>query len=153
MRERIERDKAAKRFDVKLACGGLIDCEFAAQFLVLGGLGRLSGEPTPETLRRAVAKRCLPVEAGERLLVSARLQTAILQMERVAGDKAFDPDTAPEALKRLMVSAVNSVLADEQLPDAPVTVVSFEALTEILAAVQARTRTALEEVLGTTIGG
>jgi hypothetical protein len=116
-------------------------------------LGRLSGEPTPETLRRAVAKRCLPVEAGERLLVSARLQTAILQMERVAGDKAFDPDTAPEALKRLMVSAVNSVLADEQLPDAPVTVVSFEALTEILAAVQARTRTALEEVLGTTIGG
>jgi glutamate-ammonia-ligase adenylyltransferase len=154
MRERIERDKApAKKFDVKLARGGLIDCEFAAQFVVLDGLGRLAGEPTPETLRRALAKRCLPLEAGERLLISARLQTAILHMERVAGDKAFDPDTAPEALKRLMVSAVNSVLADERSPDAPVTVVSFEALTEMLAAVQARTRTALEAVLGTTIGG
>jgi glutamate-ammonia-ligase adenylyltransferase len=154
MRERIERDKApAKGFDVKLARGGLIDCEFAAQFLVLGGLGRLAGEPTPETLRRALAGRCLPFEAGERLRISARLQGAILHMERVAGDKAFDPDTAPEALKRLMVSAVNSVLADEQSPDAPVTVVSFEALTEMLAAMQARTRLALEELLGTTIGG
>jgi glutamate-ammonia-ligase adenylyltransferase len=154
MRERIEREKAAaKAFDVKLARGGLMDCEFAAQFLVLAGLGRVAGEPTPETLRRALVQRCVPQEAGDRLLVSARLQTAILQMERVAGDKAFDPDSAPDALKRLVVSAVNSVLAEEESPHAPITVASFEALTETLAAVQARTRAALEEVLGIAIGG
>ena len=52
-----------------------------------------------------------------------------------------------------MVSAVNSVLVDEQSPDAPVTVAYFEALTEMLAAMQGRTRLALEELLGTTIGG
>ncbi len=54
MRARIEREKPAKSvFDVKLAQGGLMDCEFAAQFLVLAGLKRVAGETMLETLERA----------------------------------------------------------------------------------------------------
>ncbi|WP_297111609.1 hypothetical protein, partial [uncultured Devosia sp.] len=54
MRARIEREKPAKSvFDAKLARGGLMDCEFASQFLVLSGLKRIAGETMLETLARA----------------------------------------------------------------------------------------------------
>jgi glutamate-ammonia-ligase adenylyltransferase len=61
MRGRIEREKpAAGAFDVKLAAGGLIDCEFAAQYLVLAGLGRVEGETTARTLGRGLVAGCCP---------------------------------------------------------------------------------------------
>ena len=62
---------------MKLARGGLIDCEFAAQFLVLSGLGRVAGETTLETLERARSRRGRTRAAGgERLVLSAALQGA-----------------------------------------------------------------------------
>ena len=81
MRARIEREKAAANvFDVKLARGGLIDCEFAAQFLVLAGLGRVAGETTLETLERAAGEGRIAPDLGERLVLSAALQGALLQI-------------------------------------------------------------------------
>ena len=90
MRGRIEREKpGASRFDVKLARGGLIDCEFAAQFLVISGLGRRGGETTRETLERALAEGRLPSD-GAVLIQSVALQGAVMQVLRIADDKSFD---------------------------------------------------------------
>ncbi|MDQ3560049.1 MAG: bifunctional [glutamine synthetase] adenylyltransferase/[glutamine synthetase]-adenylyl-L-tyrosine phosphorylase [Pseudomonadota bacterium] len=151
MRGRIERDKpAANAFDVKLARGGLIDCEFAAQFLVLSGMGRIAGESTRETLRRAVDAGFMEKREGDRLAEATALQGAILQIARIADDKPFDPAHAPEALKRLVASVAGSALpAVAPDPDRPV---SFEALSENLAALQGEARSALESVLGRPVG-
>ena len=145
MRGRIEREKpAANAFDVKLARGGLIDCEFAAQFLVLSGLGRRGGETTGETLERARAESLL---AGDELVASATLQGAIMQVLRIAADKAFDPASAPEALKRLLASIGETAVGGKAGP------MPFEALEANLAAAQDATRHALEALLGEPVGG
>jgi glutamate-ammonia-ligase adenylyltransferase len=152
MRARIEREKhAAGPFDVKLARGGLIDCEFAAQFLVLAGLARVSGETTLETLTRAFAEGRIEPGDGERLVLSAALQSAILQLERVADPKHFAAETAPEALKGLILSAANHVLADAGLGAERGGAASFDDLTRTLAAVQDNTRRTLERLLGTKV--
>ena len=105
MRARIEREKhAAGPFDVKLAVGGLMDCEFAAQVLVLSGLGRVDGATTLETLTRA---------AAEGRIESRRRRAAGALRGAAGGDSCSSsaspirrcscPTQAPEALKRLMV--------------------------------------------------
>ncbi len=149
MRARIEHEKrAAGPFDVKLAVGGLMDCEFAAQFLVLSGLGRMPGATTLETLERAEAEGRIGSEEAERLMLSTALQAAILQLERVADPKAFSPEHAPEALKGLMVAMANPVLEDAGIGDERAGVATFEDLEARLRHVQEHTRAALEIVLG-----
>ncbi len=164
MRGRIEREKpAANSFDVKLARGGLIDAEFAAQFLVLAGLGRKAGETLLETLERAMEKGRLSQAEGDTLLAAASLQTALLQIQRTADDKAFDPQHAPDALKRLLVAAARPSLADTEraaMPaetaDLPLSgaldAAEFGALEETLLTLQKRARAALESVLGVAVG-
>jgi glutamate-ammonia-ligase adenylyltransferase len=153
MRARIEREKKAKGvFDVKLAPGGLIDCEFAAQFLVLSGLGRVAGETMLETLARAEGEGFLAPEDAERLLLSAGLQVALLQLERIAGVGTLDPEKAPEALKQLVVSIADRALRNTGVGGERGGVGSFEALAERLARIQERTRGALERVLGRKVG-
>jgi glutamate-ammonia-ligase adenylyltransferase len=153
MRGRIEREKAAANdFDVKLARGGIIDCEFAAQFLVLSGLRRIAGETTVETLERAGREASMPVAAGERLVESALMQSAILQTLRIAGEPAFDPDEAPDALQRILVASVQAALRSKRHEIAAQEIACFDALRNALAETQAATRPALETVLGTTLG-
>ncbi len=153
MRARIEREKAtAGPFDVKLVRGGLMDCEFAAQFLVLGGLGRIAGETTLQSLERAADQGRLDPADGERLVLSAALQGALLQIERVADPKAFSPDTAPEALRRLMVGIADGALRNSGVGKERSGIASFEDLEARLAAVQVATRAALESVLGVAVG-
>jgi glutamate-ammonia-ligase adenylyltransferase len=153
MRGRIEREKPpANAFDVKLARGGLIDCEFAAQFLVLAGLGRRPGEATPDTLQRAVRSAALPASAGRRLIASAALQGTLLQVLRAADDKNFDPAQAPDALKRLLVTSATSALGDFCEKGGAEEISGFDALENGLRAIQADTRAALEMVLGVPVG-
>ncbi|HEX9905163.1 MAG TPA: bifunctional [glutamine synthetase] adenylyltransferase/[glutamine synthetase]-adenylyl-L-tyrosine phosphorylase [Propylenella sp.] len=152
MRARIEREKsAAGPFDVKLARGGLIDCEFAAQFLVLSGLGRVAGETTSETLERAARQGALSPDIGERLVLSAMLQTALLQMLRVADARDPDPRNAPEALRRLLVASADAILRNAGVGAERSGVDGVEALEARLRQVQGQTREALERVLGVTV--
>jgi glutamate-ammonia-ligase adenylyltransferase len=151
MRGRIEREKtAANSFDVKLAPGGLIDCEFAAQFMMLSGLGRVAGETAGETLRRGADRAFMTNEVGRPLIAAATLQTAILQVLRVAGDRTFDPRQAPDALKRILVTTADSALA--RTTGAGSAVGSFEALQARLERVQSAARAALEMLLGVPAG-
>jgi glutamate-ammonia-ligase adenylyltransferase len=153
MRARIERDKTpGNSFDVKLARGGLIDCEFAAQFLVLSGLGRIAGETTLETLERAAAAGALPPAEGERLILSMALQSALLQLQRVADMKNLEPESMADALKRLAVSLGDAVLREHGVGEERGGAGSFEALTERLTRIQTQTRAALERVIETPIG-
>ncbi len=152
MRARIEREKkAANIFDVKLAKGGLMDCEFAAQALVLSGLGRIAGETTSEILTRAAGEGRIAAGAGERLVLSAALQSALLQFERVADPRAFSPDDAPEALKGLLVDVADDVLHDLGTGEERAGIKAFAELERRLADVQKETRAALEELLGADI--
>ncbi len=152
MRARIEREKPASGiFDVKLSPGGLMDCEFAAQVLVLSGLGRIAGETMLQTLARAEAEGRLAPEDAERLLLSATLQTALLQLERVAGAETFVPDKAPEALKQLIVSLANNALRNSGVGDERGGIETFDALETQLQRIQQRTRVALEHVLGAKV--
>jgi glutamate-ammonia-ligase adenylyltransferase len=149
MRARIEREKrAAGAFDVKLTRGGLIDCEFAAQFLVLTGLGRVPGETMQETLARAEGEGRLEPEDAERLLLSAALQVTLLQLERIAGAGTLDPERAPEALRQLIVAFANRALSNTGVGSE---IESFEALGERLRRTQERTRGVLERLLGAGI--
>jgi hypothetical protein len=91
-----------------------------------------------------------PGEA-ERLVLSAALQAAILQLARVADPKAFSPEHAPEALKRLMVTTANEALEDSGVGDERAGVSTFEELEARLRQVQERTRRALESVLGVKV--
>jgi glutamate-ammonia-ligase adenylyltransferase len=151
MRGRIEREKpAVNGFDVKLARGGLIDCEFAAQFLVLAGLGRLSGETTPEILRRALAQGRLAEPEADALVAATDLQTALLQVQRIADEKAFDPDQAPDALKRLLASFGGTPAAEGGNKGGAM-LASFDALSVRLATLQRRAREALVTVLGVPV--
>ena len=87
---------------------------------------------------------------GERLVLSAALQGALLQIERVADPKGFSPDEAPEALKRLMVEIADGALRN-----------SASARSERRCVIRgaggaagrdaAQTRAALESVLGVPV--
>ena len=102
-------ENRGQRFDVKLAPGGMIDCEFAAQFLVLAGLGRMPGRPAG----RNVAAGCAGGNASCRGRAARRIgrnQSAILQVLRITGEPAFEPDKAPDALQRILVASVQSAL-------------------------------------------
>lgn len=152
MRARVEREKsAAGPFDVKLAPGGLMDCEFAAQFLILSGLGRVAGETTRETLERGVQSGSIDNETGERLVLSAALQGALLQIARVAAPQGFSPEAAPEALKRLMTEVADRVLSAFGVGAERNGVSSFNELAARLIGLQRETRKAFERVLGTKV--
>jgi hypothetical protein len=128
-----------------------MDCEFAAQFLVLAGLGREAGATTLETLERAAVEGRMESAEAERLILSAALQSAILQLARVADPKGFSAADAPEALKRLMVATANEALEDSGVGDERAGVATFGELEARLVEVQVRTRAALEGVLGVTV--
>ena len=148
MRARIEREKpAANAFDVKLARGGLVDCEFAAQFLVLAGLGRIAGEATQQTLRRAVREGQVPGAEGEQLATAAALQSALMQVQRIAAEGPFDPASASEALQVLLAGSASAALAEGLDAAREGESLSFDALADRLSAIQDDARKALEAVL------
>jgi glutamate-ammonia-ligase adenylyltransferase len=162
MRARIEREKpGTSAFDVKLASGGLIDCEFAAQHLVLAGLGRRPGETITEILDCAMRGARLAVADGEPLLAAAVVQTALLHIQRIADDRTFDPGQAPDALKRLLAAAADAALSGLRLeglflagghrePFSPAA--DFPGVERKLTRLQDGARRALERVLGLPIG-
>ena len=83
--------------------GGLVDLEFTAQYAVLAGLDRMSGEPTQQTLLRAAETGILQAADAEQLHQAAVLQNALFQALRVAAPSRFDAQSAPAALKDFLV--------------------------------------------------
>lgn len=137
MRAKVAAERpAAGPWDLKLARGGVMDVEFAAQFLQLAHAARLPQALSPSTtaaLANLAASDAAPEADMRALLDAARLQLDLAQVLRLALDAPFDPDAAPEPLRNLLARAGG---AD-----------SFAALEARLFAVQAAAREAYERVV------
>ena len=135
MRALMEKERAAKGFwDMKLSRGGLVDVEFAAQYLqiVQAGEGGPLRQHTGEALA-ALRDAGLAPDCASDLDAAWELQQDLSQVLKVALPEAEDPSREPEPLRALLAKAGHAK--------------SFEALTEALKARRAAARKAYDTVL------
>ncbi|MGZ3403070.1 MAG: bifunctional [glutamine synthetase] adenylyltransferase/[glutamine synthetase]-adenylyl-L-tyrosine phosphorylase [Phenylobacterium sp.] len=108
MRELMHRERPAKgEWDLKLSPGGLVDIEFAAQYLQLAHAAE-GGPLEPNTaavLAAFGATRLAPAEALGDLQQAWRLQQDLTQLLKVALDDGADPLGEPAAFKSLLARA------------------------------------------------
>lgn len=109
MRELLERERPPKgEWDLKLSPGGLVDIEFAAQFLQLAHAAE--GGPLQANTAQALAAfdGLAPAEALTALRRAWSLQQDLTQLLKVAlGDNA-DPSEEPKAFRALLARAGGS---------------------------------------------
>jgi [glutamine synthetase] adenylyltransferase / [glutamine synthetase]-adenylyl-L-tyrosine phosphorylase len=92
-------------WNLKFAKGGLVDVEFAAQYLQLREAPAhrdVLDVSTVPALRRLKDAGALDPDAGIALLEAAMLQQTLLQLLRIALDSSFDPEKASPGLKELL---------------------------------------------------
>jgi glutamate-ammonia-ligase adenylyltransferase len=130
MREKVDAARgSADPWSLKMVRGGLVDLEFTAQYAVLAGLERISGEPTRQTLLRAAKAGILQPADAEQLDEAVILQNALFQGLRVAAPGRFDPDSAPAGLKDFLVGIAAlppPADHDRSVPPEPVETVIFK---------------------------
>lgn len=108
MRQLLERERPPKgEWDLKLSPGGLVDVEFAAQFLQLvcaadGGPLRSN---THEALEAFGAAGLAPAEALAPLERAWKLQQDLTQLLKVALEANADPSHEPKAFRTLLARA------------------------------------------------
>ena len=108
MRQLMARERPASGFwDLKLHEGGLVDIEFAAQFLQLahaaaGGPLRPNTAAALEAMRAAELAPSAPIDD---LAAAWRLQQDLSQLIKVALPEGADPEHEPKALRSLMAKA------------------------------------------------
>ncbi|MFN3465904.1 MAG: DUF294 nucleotidyltransferase-like domain-containing protein, partial [Terricaulis sp.] len=100
MRARMDRERPSKSaWDLKLAPGGFVDIEFAAQALQLIAADEaVIAANTGEALAKLTASGVLQPEAGARLDEAWRLFSSLQQTLRIALDGEFNLETAPQPL-------------------------------------------------------
>lgn len=108
MRDLLERERPPRHdWDLKLAPGGLVDVEFAAQHLQL--LHAADGGPLHQNTARALAAfreaGLGPAGALAALEEAWRLQQDLTQLLKVALDEDADPESEPKAFKALLARA------------------------------------------------
>jgi glutamate-ammonia-ligase adenylyltransferase len=128
MRELMERERPPHGdWDLKLGPGGLVDIEFAAQFLQLAHAAQ-GGPLSPNTAQALAA-----FDAPEALRDAWRLQQDLTQLLKVALGDGADPAEEPKAFRALLARAGG--------------VRDFRALKTRLAKAQAAARKAYEDVV------
>jgi glutamate-ammonia-ligase adenylyltransferase len=108
MRELMARERPPKgEWDLKLSPGGLVDIEFAAQFLQLANAGR-GGPLEPNTAAALAALRdagLAPAKPLANLEQAWRLQQDLTQLLKVALADGADPTHEPAAFRALLARA------------------------------------------------
>jgi glutamate-ammonia-ligase adenylyltransferase len=137
MRALMERERPPKGdWDLKLSPGGLVDIEFAVQFLQLAHAAQ--GGPllpnTAEALAAIAAAGLAPAAALEDLKRAWRLQQDLTQLLKLALEDGHEPEDEPPAFRKLMARAGHAR--------------SFTALRQQLAETQAAARQAYSEIVG-----
>jgi glutamate-ammonia-ligase adenylyltransferase len=101
---------AAGFWDMKLSDGGLVDIEFAAQFLQLVNACKLKElhQHTGLALAALAEARLAPRRALRSLEAAWRLQQGLGQLLKVALDDDADPDSEPVAFQRMLAKAGQS---------------------------------------------
>ncbi len=141
MRTLMERERPPSGFwDLKLAPGGQVDAEFAAQFLqiVNAGAGGPLRAGTLDALEALEAAGAAPVEDLRALAQAWSLQQALSQLLKAALDERTDVDAEPDAFKALLAAAGNA-------PD-------YNTLTAELIRVRALARAAFDRTLSRNDG-
>ncbi|MGH6877013.1 MAG: bifunctional [glutamine synthetase] adenylyltransferase/[glutamine synthetase]-adenylyl-L-tyrosine phosphorylase [Rhizomicrobium sp.] len=137
MREKLAAQFASSgRWDLKFAQGGLVDLEFAAQYLQLRHARELPGVLDPNTvaaLERLMAAGCLGQRDANVLIGAAEIQLALLQILRISWAGDFNPEQATAGMKALLVRATAAK--------------DFPALENRLVASQAKARAVFESLL------
>ncbi|HEY6024008.1 MAG TPA: bifunctional [glutamine synthetase] adenylyltransferase/[glutamine synthetase]-adenylyl-L-tyrosine phosphorylase [Pseudolabrys sp.] len=138
MRAAIAKEKGdSDRWDLKYVAGGLVDIEFAAQYLQLVHAHKLPDildTSTARVLEKALALRVLAVEDAEILRAAVQLYHDLTQVLRLCLPGAFDPKTAGAGLLRLLARAAD-------VPD-------FATLDATLTDMQAKVRESFVRILG-----
>jgi glutamate-ammonia-ligase adenylyltransferase len=129
MRALMERERPPKGdWDLKLSPGGLVDIEFAVQFLELAHAAR-AGPLLPNTAEALAAladAQLAPRNALDDLNRAWRLQQDLTQLLKLALEDGHEPDTEPRAFRALLARAGHAR--------------SFPALRQRLAEAQAAAR-------------
>jgi glutamate-ammonia-ligase adenylyltransferase len=108
MRQLMEDERPGKGdWDLKLTPGGLVDIEFAAQFLQL--VHAEGGGPLAQNTGEALAA-LQGADLGDKAAMSAleaawRLEQDLSQLLKVALEDGHDPDTEPKAFRALLARA------------------------------------------------
>jgi len=136
MRTLISKEKPPKsHWDLKVAPGGLVDIEFAAQFLMLRHGHHVAGiieANTGACLQGLASRNLLAPALADDLMEAWRLQSRLSQFIALGTDLPFDAATArPSVRKRLAVAVA--------LPD-------FQVLDRALRDAQARAHEAMKAV-------
>jgi glutamate-ammonia-ligase adenylyltransferase len=125
-----------ERWNLKDAAGGLIDIEFAAQYLQLvhaAASPELLDPSSERVLEKAARLGILAPQHAEVLRPAARLYHDLTQVLRLCVSGPFDPKTAGPGLLRLLAHAAD-------VPD-------FATLVAYLIETQARVRKSFEQIL------
>ena len=135
MRELLEAERPPKSdWDLKLSPGGLVDIEFAAQFLQLAHAA--DGGPLDPNTARALAAfeagKLAPAGPLQALQAAWRLQQDLTQLIKVALEDG-DPSEEPAAFRKLLARAGGAR--------------DFKALGRKLEAAQAAARKAYEAIV------
>ena len=108
MRKLLEQERPPKSdWDLKLSPGGLVDVEFAAQFLQLAHAAE-GGPLLPNTAQALAAFHRTHLAPEEPLLAletAWRLQQDLTQLLKVALDDSHDPAEEPKAFRALLARA------------------------------------------------
>jgi [glutamine synthetase] adenylyltransferase / [glutamine synthetase]-adenylyl-L-tyrosine phosphorylase len=108
MRELMHRERPAKgEWDLKLSPGGLVDIEFAAQYLQIAHAAE-GGPLAPNTAAALAAlreNRLAPSGPAGDLEAAWRLQQDLTQLLKVALDDNADPSGEPTAFRALLARA------------------------------------------------
>jgi glutamate-ammonia-ligase adenylyltransferase len=143
MRERIWREHGREDpWSLKHTRGGLVDLEFAAQFLVLAhshDQPTLHSTSTLTVLDRAGELGLLPPPVAREAARTLRLLHALQAVLRLSTTERFDPANAPPGLRSALLTAARRVLPDEPLPD-------FAALERRLVESEAAARQLFDEL-------
>jgi glutamate-ammonia-ligase adenylyltransferase len=137
MREKVNAQRPPKtQWDMKYARGGLVDIEFAAQYLQLGEAPLNSTAldvNTAAALEQLRNVNVLSPDNAASLIEALLLQQNLLQVLRIAAGESFDPARASRGLKQLLARAA-------AYPD-------FESLENHLLATQSTARAIYEALL------
>ncbi|MBY0613177.1 MAG: hypothetical protein K2P80_13430 [Beijerinckiaceae bacterium] len=140
MRRLVAKEKGDMTvWDIKQARGGLLDVEFAAQFLILVSPGRdavFSTNPG-EAIAEAASRGALSSAQAAKLIEAWRFFSSLTQFLRLSLHDAFDPQTATDGFKRGVASAMG-------LPD-------FRVLEGQLLGLQKEVRAILNAILGAKV--
>ncbi|HTJ62917.1 MAG TPA: bifunctional [glutamine synthetase] adenylyltransferase/[glutamine synthetase]-adenylyl-L-tyrosine phosphorylase [Alphaproteobacteria bacterium] len=151
MRRRItEQHPSRSRWRLKYAAGGLVDIEFAVQYLLLReghAHPDLLTTETAEAIARLAAKGIISTDAAADLARAVRLCWRVQGLIRLTTNGVFEPEKAPAAIKAMLAREIGH--ATGVPPDRSV---DFEQAETILDDILAASRRRYDEIVAAPAG-